>query len=62
MKVVWKAVHQNDGRFLARILSGVNAVTISLYKPLCEIHVSRRAADCADERMASASSAKSAAQ
>jgi hypothetical protein len=51
MKVVWKAVHQNDRRLLARILSGVNAVVIPLYKPLCEIHVSRWAADCADTQM-----------
>ena len=26
MKIVWKAVHQNDGGFLARILSNVNTV------------------------------------
>lgn len=38
MQVVRKAVHQDDDRFLARILSGVNAVLISAYKVLNEIH------------------------
>ncbi len=41
MKVVWKAVHQNNGRLLARVLSGVNVVATPFYKPLCEIHASR---------------------
>lgn len=31
MKIVWKAVHQNDGGFLARILSNVNTVLMSAY-------------------------------
>src|SRR6266852_6305302 len=39
MKVVWKTVHQNDGRFLTRILPGVDAVLTSLYKLFCEIHL-----------------------
>lgn len=38
MKVVWKAMHQNDRRLLTRILSGVNAVLVSLYKLFSELH------------------------
>jgi hypothetical protein len=39
MKVVWKAVHQNDRRLLTCILSGVNAVSVSLYQLFSEIHL-----------------------
>ncbi|HEV2666025.1 MAG TPA: hypothetical protein VG324_13990 [Blastocatellia bacterium] len=42
MKIVWGAMHQNDRRFGARILSGVNAVSASLYKLFLELHVSIR--------------------
>src|SRR5262245_47670459 len=38
MKIVWKAMHQNDRRFGAVILSGVNAVLASLYKMFLELH------------------------
>jgi len=39
MKVVRKTVHQNDGRFLTRILAGVDAVLTSLYELFNEIHL-----------------------
>jgi hypothetical protein len=39
MKVVGKAMHQNDRWFLTRILSDVNAVLLSLYKLLYEVHL-----------------------
>ena len=42
MKIVWGAMRQNDRRFCARILSGVNAVSASLYKLFLELHVSVR--------------------
>jgi len=42
VKIVWKAMHQNDRRFGARILSGVNAVLVSLYKMFLELHFSVR--------------------
>jgi hypothetical protein len=42
MKTVWKTMHENNGRFFARILSGVNAVLIPPYRPLHEVHLFRR--------------------
>ncbi len=39
MKVIWKAVHQNDRRLFTRILSDVNAVFTSRYELFCEIHL-----------------------
>ena len=42
MKIVWKAVHQNDGGLLARILANVNTVLISSYSMLQEVHFSYR--------------------
>ena len=43
MKIVRKAVHQDDARFLARIFSGVNAMFTVRYKAFYEIH---RLASC----------------
>jgi hypothetical protein len=38
VKVVWEAVHQNDGWHLAQVFSGVNLVSVPAYKRSCEIH------------------------
>ncbi len=38
MKIVWKPVHQNDARFIARILSGINAMLIPPDSVLYEVH------------------------
>src|SRR5262245_37647465 len=38
MKIVWEAMHQNNRRFGARILSGVNVVLASLDKMFHEHH------------------------
>src|SRR2546423_1045318 len=38
VKVVREAVHQNDGRFLARILPSVNVVLASRHSMLFDIH------------------------
>jgi hypothetical protein len=42
VKIVWEAMHQDDGWFLARVFSGVNAVSVPPYKLFCEIHPSFR--------------------
>jgi|SRR5713226_1817689 len=39
MKIVWKAVHQNDARFVACILSGINAMLITPDNVFYEVHV-----------------------
>jgi len=38
MKIVWKPVHQNDARVVARVLSGINAMLIPPDRVLYEVH------------------------
>ena len=38
MKIIRKAVHQDDRRLFSRIFSDVNSVLISLHEMFCKIH------------------------